>query len=61
MSPYALPPQYPLMRNSYDMMFSNNMMSPWSKFGMYPPFGLQQDFQEDQVDDYDELPSLTDY
>ncbi|XP_032796601.2 uncharacterized protein LOC116932820 [Daphnia magna] len=55
MNPYVLPPRYPVMRNPYDMMYANNAMSPWSKFGMYPPFGMQEEYGGD---DYDDIPSF---
>ncbi|EFX84175.1 hypothetical protein DAPPUDRAFT_315199 [Daphnia pulex] len=55
MSPYAIPPRYPVMRNPYDMMYSNNMLSPWAKIGMYPPFGGQQDYGGEDYDDISNL------
>lgn len=55
MNPYAVPPRYPVMRNPYDMMYSNNMMSPWSKFGMYPPFGMQEQYGGNDYDDISNL------
>ena len=57
MNPYAIPPRYPVMRNPYDMMYSNNMLSPWSKVGMYPPYGGQQDYQYGG-EDYDDISNL---
>lgn len=45
------------MRNPYDMMYTNNYMSPWSKFGMYPPpFDMMQDYDDSPPqEDYDDL------
>ena len=52
-----MPARYPMNRNSYDMMYSNSLMSPWSKFGMYPSFGMQ-DTMDDFEDDYEDLDNL---
>ena len=57
MNPYTMPARYPMNRNSYDMMYSNSLMSPWSKFGMYPSFGMQ-DTMDNFEDDYEDLDNL---